>query len=59
LKVGVLGELDEAGVPGAVGAAGLAFTGTMALPLAAIVLVLASIGLILVWMGRRRSAQGA
>jgi hypothetical protein len=59
LKVGVLGELDEAGVPGAVGAAGLAFTGTMALPLAAIVLVLASIGLILVRMGRRRSAQGA
>jgi hypothetical protein len=42
-------------VPGAVGAAGLAFTGTEALPLAAIALVLASVDLILVWMGCRRS----
>jgi hypothetical protein len=58
-SAGGLGELEEAGAPGAVGAAELAFTGTEALPLAAIALVLASVGLILIWMGRRRATQGS
>ncbi len=55
----VLGELEDARVPGAVGAAGPAFTGTEALTLAGVVLALAPAGVILVWMGRRRAAQGS